>query len=348
MSGFELDAEARGAVDVAVGMAASMGDERCGTEHLLFGVVATADAELSRLIELFALDTARVERAVSVLRQEWCVPLDRPIPDPPFSTRAELALYSKPSTGDPVSVFDMLLGCMADPRSGACSVLRHLGVKPGEVRRLAELGAARLNSAEVEHLVGVLDRRGDRHYGWWGPAVGTGVAKVDLEPGPSVVLATSDSAVLTLESVVAGDDGFGITLVLASTDNWLLPPRWEPIEELIPGLGARHQASPDVVTIDIAYDDGKIITNREPLPRFRRDVPVNGSLTLLGTRQVIEDRRDRRVPEQRVESADWWAWPIPPSGIVSIAVTWAAESIHGAVELDAAAIRGCASALHRD
>jgi len=348
MSGFELETEARGAVEVAVSTAATMGDERCGTEHLLFGLVATAGAEMSKLTELFALDKARVERAVSVLRHEWCVPLDRPMPDPPLSTRAELALYAKPSTGAPVGVFDMLFGCLADPRSGASSVLRHLGVKPGEVRRLAELGAARLSSAEVEQLVGSLDRRSDRHYGWWGPTADTGVAEVDLDPGPSVVLATSESALLTLERVVASDDGFGLTLVLSSTDDWLLPPRWEPSEELIPGFGARHEISPDVVTIDMAYDDGRIISNREPAPRFRRDVPTNGSLALLGTRRVIENRRDRRTPEQRVDSSDWWAWPMPPTGIVTIAVNWAAEAIHGVVELDAGAIRGSAAALHSD
>jgi len=345
MSGFELEAEARVAVDVALSTAATMGDERCGTEHLLFGLVATAGQELGNLTELFVLDKTRVERAVEVLRHEWCVPLDGPVPNPPLSTRAELALYVKPSSGEPANVFDVLLGCLGDPRSGASSVLRHLGVKPGEVRRLAELGAARLSSAEVERLVGALDRRSDHHYGWWGPTADAGVAEVGLDAGPSVVLATSDSAMLTLERVVAGDDGFGITLVLSSTDNWLLPPRWEPAEHLIPGFGSSHEISPDVVTIDMAYDDGTIISNREPEPRFRRDAPTDGSLTLLSTRRVIENRRDRRVPEQRVDSSDWWAWPIPPSGIVTIAVNWGAEAIHGVIELDATAIRGSAEAL---
>jgi len=225
-------------------------------------------------------------------------------------------------------------------------VLRHLGVKPGEVRRLSELGAARLSSVEVEHLVGALDRRSDRHYGWWGPTADTGVAEVGLDCGPAVVLATSDSASLTLERVVACADGFGLTLVMSSTTDWLLPPRWEPSEELIPGLGARHEISPDVVTIDMAYDDGTIISNREPAPRFRRDVPTNGSLALLGTRRVIENRRDRRTSERRVDSSDWWAWPMPPTGIVTIAVNWPAEDIHGVIELDAGAIRGSAAALN--
>jgi len=347
MNGFDLEAGARVAVEVALSTAATMGDERCGTEHLLFGLVATAGPELNNLTELFALDKTRVERAVEVLRHEWCVPLDRPVPDPPLSTRAELALYVKPSSGEPASVFDVLLGCLGDPRSGASSVLRHLGAKPGEVRRLAELGAARLSSAEVERLVGALDRRRDRHYGWWGPTGDAGVADVGIgsESGPSIVLAASDSAMLTLERVVAGGEGFGITLALSSTDNWLLPPRWEPTEHLIPGFGSHHEISPDVVTIDMAYDDGTIISNREPEPRFRRDVPTGGSLALLSTRRVIENRRDRRVPEQRIDSSDWWAWPIPPSGIVTIAVNWSAEAIHGVIELDANSIRGSAEAL---
>ena len=42
MTGLQLDAGARMALDVALGTAGAMGDERCGTEYLLFGAVATA------------------------------------------------------------------------------------------------------------------------------------------------------------------------------------------------------------------------------------------------------------------------------------------------------------------
>lgn len=350
MSSFELEAGARLALDVAKGMATAMGDQRCGTEHLLFGIVATSSPEMVNLTDLFALDKSRVERAVSELRDQWCAPTDRPIPDPPLSTRAELALYVRPAVGDDLSPFDVLLGCLADPRSGASSVLRHLGVRPGEVRRLAELGAARLSSEEVERLVGSLDRRTSRHYGWWGPVAGAdadNLATVDLPQGPSVVLAASKTAVLTLDRVVAGDDGFGVTFMITSTDAWLLPPRWEPGEELIPGFGAHREISPDVVTIDMTFSDGTTLSNRAPEPRFRRDVPRRGSLTLLRTRRVIDNDCDRRVPEQRSDSADWWVWPLPPEGTVSIATNWASESLGGTLEIDAASLTGCSGAVHK-
>jgi len=350
MDGFELEAGTRLALDVAKGTAAAMGDIRCGTEHLLFGIVATSSPDMGNLTELFALDKSRVERAVAELRDRWCNPTDRPIPDPSLSTRAELALYVRPAVGDDVSPFDVLLGCLADPRSGASSVLRHLGVRPGEVRRLAELGAARLSSEEVERLVDSLDRRRTRHYGWWGPVGGAGadsLAAVNLPDGPSVVLAMSKTAVLSLDRVVTGDDGFAITLMLTSTDAWLLPPRWEPAEELIPGFGAQRDISPDVVTIDMTFSDGTVLSNRDPEPRFRRDVPQKGSLTLLRTHRVIDNDCDRRIPEQRSDSADWWVWPLPVDGTVSIAVSWPSESIQGVIDIDAASLRGSAGATRQ-
>ncbi len=345
MSEFELEARARLALDVALGMAAAMGDERCGTEHLLFGLVATSDTEMSNLTDLFVLDKTRVERSVATLRQQWCTPTDQPGAERPLSIRAELALYVRPLTGSALSPFDVLLGTLADPRSGASSVLRSLGVRPGEVRRLAELGAARLTSEEVERLIGTLDRRVANYNGWWGPRSDSQVARVDVESGPTVVLASSNSAELTLNGVVAGEEGFGFTLKITSTDNWLLPPRWEPGEELVPGLGARHEFSPDVVSLDLAYGDGTMLSNREPSRRFRRDCPTDGVLTLLGTRREVEETMDRRVPVQRSDSADWWVWPLPPKGIVTVAVNWPAESIHGVVDLDSSNINNSALAV---
>lgn len=345
MNGFELEAGARLALDVAKGMAAAMGDERCGTEHLLFGIVATSGPDMENLTELFALDKSRVERAVAVLRHEWCVPTEHPCPDPPLSTRAELVLYTGPVSGESLGPFDVLLGCLSDPRSGASSVLRYLGVSLGEVRRLAEIGAARLTIEQVERLVGSLDRRSSRHDGWWGPPDDASVAVVELPDGPSVVLSTSRSAVLTLNRVVAGEEGFGITLMITSTDTWVLPPRWVPGEALIPGFGARPELSPDVVTIDLTYEDDLLLTNRRSAQRFRRDCPTDGSLALLATHRTIENRCDRRIPEQRCDSAEWWAWPLPPKGIVTLSVDWAAESLHGTIDIDASRIHGSAAAV---
>ena len=348
MNEIELEAGARLALDVARGMASATGDERCGTEHLLFGIVATSNAEMESLTDLFVLDKSRVERAVASLREHRCAPVDDPSKELPLSTRAELALYARPSSGDLLGPFDLLLGCLADPRSGASATLRHLGIRPGEIRRLAELGAARLTRAEVQRLVGSLHRRSERHYGWWGPTTSDEVAPVDIPGGPSVVVASSRSAVMMLDSVVAGDDGFGITLTIKSKANWLLPPRWEPTEELIPGFGARHEVSPDVVTVDMVYADGTTLTNRDPRPRFRRDRPAEGSLTLMGTHREISTRRDRRVPDQRSYSAEWWAWPLPTNGLVTLAVRWSAESLRGVLDLDALSIQGSAESVRHD
>lgn len=345
MSELELGSGALLALDVAKGMAAATGDERCGTEHLLFGIVATSNTEMGSLTDLFALDKSRVERAIAVLREQRCLPVVEPLPELPLSTRAELALYGRHSLGDDLGPFDLLLGCLSDPRSGASSVLRHLGIRPGEIRRLAELGAVKLTKAEVQRLVGSLDRRSDRHNGWWGPTTDAGVAPVEIPGGPSVVLAESQSAVLTLDNVVAGNDGFGVTLTVRSKTNWLLPPRWEPAEELVPGFGARHEVSPDVVTIDMVYADGTTLTNREPMPRFRRDRPTKGSLALMGTRREIETRRDRRFPDQRSDTAEWWAWPLPTAGLVTLAVRWGAEALRGVVDIDALSIRGSAESV---
>ena len=88
MSGLRLDAGARMALDVALGTAGAMGDERFGTEYLLFGAVATASGDMAELCELFALDTARLERAIVAIRGHRFEPLDAGHIDPPVSPRA--------------------------------------------------------------------------------------------------------------------------------------------------------------------------------------------------------------------------------------------------------------------
>lgn len=345
MSGFALEADARLALDVAFGTAAAMGDEHCGTEHLLFGIVATSSGDLAELAELFALDNLRVERALAALRAHHCTPGRVDAPDPPLSTRAELALYASPMAGGgPLGAFDLLLAAIADPRSGAATVLRTLGVRIGEVRRLAELGAARLDRDEVEGLIAALDRRNQEHRPWWGPAGDAPVVRIPLGDLEGCVLGRSETAVATLDGVVAGPDGFGLTITLSSCDRWVLPPRWEPDEELVPGLGALARSAPDVVTIDLRYGDA-VASNRTPTQRFRSDRPEHGTLVRLGSRTMVDDRNDRRRPARRAETAEWWVWPLPQSGSVRLCVEWPAEAISGVIDLDAGDIRARADAL---
>ncbi len=348
MTGFQLDAGARLALDVALGTAGAMGDERCGTEYLLFGLAATANGEMAELMELFALDNQRVERAINSMRDDRRVVERDDINDPPLSIRAQIAIHANSKAGgERRSPFDLLVGVLHDPRSGAATVLRHLGVRVDEVRRMAQLGAARLGRKEVDDLIAALDRRTERHLSWWGPAADGPVARVPLPNGRALVVARSDTAVASLEGVVAGPDGFGLTVALASCDNWLLPPSWEPPESLVPGFGVQHRLEPDVVTVDIRYADGSLLSNRSPEPRWRSDAPSLGTLVKLGTRSLVDDRNDRRVAAHRSETSEWWAWPLPPDGPVTVLLEWRAEALRGSVALDASDIVERASSLRR-
>lgn len=346
MTGLQLDAGARMALDVALGTAGAMGDERCGTEYLLFGAVATASGDMAELCELFALDTARLERAIVAIRGHRFEPVAEGHADPPLSPRAELSLHGKPlSGGERRSSFDLVLGCLGDPRSGAATVLRHLGVRLGEIRRLVELGAARLDSDEVENLIAALDRRDSSHFSWWGPDADASVARVGLPDQRPQLVARSQTAELTLDAVVAGPDGFGLTLTVTSLGSWVLPPVWESIEFLSPGVGAEHRLAPEVITLDLHYPDGTHLSNRQGNHRWRGDMPTPGALVRLGTRRVVEDRNDRRRPVRHVETTEWWAWPLPLDGDVRLDVRWAAEAAEGSVRLDGAAIAGRAADL---
>jgi len=346
VNGFLLDAGARLALDVALGTAGAMGDEHCGTEHLLFGIIATGRGEVAEMAELFALNTLRAERALNHLRSHHCTDAGEGYGDPPLSTRAEIALYSSPmDRSERLSNFDLLVSMLSDSRSGASTMMRNLGVRLGEVRRLAELGAARLDRAEVEGLIAALDRRSTQHEAWWGPAQSAPVARVQLPAARPQLLGRSETAVATLDGVVVGPEGFGLTITITSCDDWMLPPRWEPEEKLLPGLGAVHRSAPDVVTIDLRYGDGQLVSNRLPRARFRSDPPTPGTLVRLGTRSIIDDRNDRRSPARRSETSEWWAWPLPANGPVAVAFEWPAEALGGVIELDGDQISTQADAL---
>ena len=347
MSGVELEPDARLALDVALGTAGATGDEQCGTEHLLFGIVATASGDVADLAELFALDHMRVERGVRALRLHHCHPDNIADEDPPLSTRAQLAVHSKPLSGTAgLTAFDLLVAIMADPRSGAATVLRSLGVRLGEIRRLARLGAARLDRDEVADLIAALDRRTEDHLPWWGPDEGQGgLARVPLGPSSRRLVARSDTAVATLDGVVAGPNGFGITVTITSCDDWMLPPQWEPTEELIPGVGAVHRTSPDVVTLDLRDGAEVVISNREPRPRWRSDEPDPGAMIRLGSRTVVDERNDRRFAARRAETSEWWVWPLPQSDRLELWFEWPAEALQGVIDLDAAEITSRAATL---
>jgi hypothetical protein len=347
MSGFALEPDARLALDVALGTAGATGDEQCGTEHLLFGVVATAHGEVAELGELFALDTMRVERALRALRLHHCHPDHITDEDPPLSPRAQLALDSAALSGAAgLTAFDLLVAVMRDPRSGAATVLRSLGVRLGEIRRLARLGAAKLDEEEVARLIASLDRRTVDHLPWWGPDDDDGgLARVPLGSEGRRLVARSDTAVATLDGLVVGPSGYGLTVTITSCDDWMLPPQWEPAEELIPGVGAVHRTSPDVVSLDLRDGADVVISNREPRSRFRADRPDPGAMVRLATRCVVDDQNDRRAPARRAETSEWWVWPLPQSEHLELWFEWPAEALRGVIDLDAAEITRRAEAL---
>lgn len=347
MSGFVLEPEARLALDVALGTAGASGDEHCGTEHLLFGVIATATGEVAEFGQLFALDTMRVERGLRGLRLHHCHPDNITDEDPPLSRRAQLALTSTPlSKAGGLTTFDMLVAVMHDPRSGAAAVLRSLGVRLGEIRRLARLGAAKLDCGEVDDLMAALDRRTADHFPWWGPDEQDGsLARVSLGPSARRLVARSDTAVATLDGVVVGPNGFGLTVTITSCDDWVLPPQWEPAEEFVVGAGSIHRASPDVVTIDLRDGAEVVISNRGPQPRWRADEPVPGSMVRLGTRSVVDERNDRRTPARRAETSEWWIWPLPRTDRLELWFGWPAEALQGVIDIDASEITSLAEAL---
>jgi hypothetical protein len=334
VNGFLLDAGARMSYDVALGTAAAMGDERCGTEHLLFGVIATSRGDMSELGRVFALDPLRLERAILSLRAGSCTGPERHRGDPPLSERARAALEGPSlSRHQRRSSFDLLVGMLADRGSGAAAVLVQLGVRLSEIKRLAELGAARLGRDEVKDLIAALDRRAVAHQPWWGPEVDARVTRIPLPNGRPVEITRSRSTVATLDGLVAGPDGFGLTLSFSSRRSWVLPPVWEAREELVPGLGAAHRLEPDVVLVQIHFPDGSSVSNRHPAPRWSSQRPP-ASLVRLGQRSSVHTRNDRRIPERRDDTSEWWVWPLPAEGDLVLDLVWPAEAVTGSLRID--------------
>ena len=138
---FGLDDHARLALEVAQHAALANGDAHCGTEYLLYGLVATARGEIVELMELFALNTLRVDRAIERIMEERHASGVFEQGPPTLSLRARAALSTPRLDGKgPTGAFELLHGLLAEDDSGACRVLRSLGVHPDEARRLVAYG----------------------------------------------------------------------------------------------------------------------------------------------------------------------------------------------------------------
>jgi hypothetical protein len=331
----DLDDAARLALDVALGTAAALGDHLCGTEYLLLGIFATARGEMAEVGELFVLDELRIERAIQSVREgNFCgAEYDG---DPPLSPRARAAARTKRHDGTgPTGVFELLAGALADDTSGACDVLRELGVRPDEVRRLAAYGTRHLTKEEAAVLLEMLDRRrADRHRPWWGPAPETELAPFPLDGRQAIEIARSISAVATLDSFHVADAGFSFRLHVESLRPWVLPPALEPPEILIPGSPPSHRVSPDMLRLELVFADGERVDNLTPVERWRAERPSTPILLPLSTHTEITRTNDRRRVEHRVITTDWWVWPLPAPGTIEVRLDWPAEVLSGLTSFD--------------
>lgn len=330
-----LDDAARLALDVALGTAAALGDHECGTEYLLLGLFATARGEMAEVGELFVLDELRIERAIQKTRDgHFCgAEYDG---DPPLSARAIVAARTCRHDGTgPTGAFELLAGALADDDSGACQVLRELGVRPEEVRRLAAYGTRHLTKEEAAVLLEMLDRRRpDLHKPWWGPSEPAGMRPIPIGAGERLELARSKSAVATLEGLGVTADGFQVSLRVESLGPWVLPPALEPPEILLPGRPPTHRVGPEMLRFELVFADGESVSNLQPVERWRPTRPTVPVLVPLSTSSEHRRENDRRCVERRVVVMDWWVWPLPVEGTIEVRLDWPAEVLSGLVAFD--------------
>lgn len=335
MDEFSLDDHARLALEVALHAAQANGDSRCGTEYLLYGLVATARGDLVELIELFALNTLRVDRAIErMLEQRLVTEIDSPRA-PELTERARTALLTPRLDGQgPTGPFELLHGLLLDDTSGACDVLRDLGVNPDEARRLVSYGIRHLTREEIDDLLSTLDRRGGSHRSWWGP---NPTGRISSMSTPLHV-GSSDSARVDLTALGSDGFGLGLTVTIRSLRTWVLPPVFAPEEALIPGHGARYNDGPDFLLLQILLPDGTILDNRSIDERYTNDQPAGPRLIRLGQRDEHINLNDRRQHDQHVITGDWWLWPQPMPGRLEVRVDWPAESLSGSASFDSSNI----------
>ena len=332
---FNLDEAAGLALDVALHAARANGDTYCGTEYILYGLVATARGDLVELTELFTLNTLRIDRSIDRLIEQRRPGLQDMATRPMLSRRSKAALATPriDQTG-PTGCFELLHGLLLEDQSGACSVLRDLGVNPCEARRLVSYGLRHLSREEVDELIATLDRRGQLHQPWWGPNGREQIRPVPLPGRLAIPLADSASARVELTAIGTDGAGFGFTITTRSLCNWVLPPVFVPVEALIPGRGSAPVDGPDFFLLQLTMPDGSVIDNRHVEPRYSAEAPARPRLVRLGQRDETTTLNDRRRHDQHVITSDWWVWPQPGPGALELRVDWPAESITGAASLD--------------
>lgn len=330
---FALDDPARLALDVAHHAALANGDSHCGTEYLLYGLVATARGEIVELMDLFTLNTLRVDRAIErLVSRRGIDPMHAG--SPRLTQRALKALETPRLDGSgSTGTFELLHGVLSDDDSGACSVLRDLGVQPVEARRLVSYGMRHLSKEEVDALLASLDRRGADHRGWWGPDPSRHIVAHESSSTLPITVASSDSARVELTAIGSDGEGLGFTLTVRSLRSWVLPPVFLPEEALIPGQGAQYNNGPDFFLLRVTLPDGTVLDNRVMSDRFTKTTPPNARLQRIGQRDEMVSLNDRRQCDRHIITGDWWLWPLPDDGHFEVHVDWPAEAVSGSVTL---------------
>ncbi|MEO5839275.1 MAG: Clp protease N-terminal domain-containing protein [Acidimicrobiales bacterium] len=346
----DLDDTARRALEVALAAAAAIGDQQCGTEYLLYGLFAGVRGDMAEIAELFVLDALRVERAIQKIREPFTYTSNDYDGDPQLTARALAALHTSRHDGSgPTGVFEILYGVLSDPRSGACAVLRELGVRPEEVHRLAAYGRRHLSKDEAALLLQALDRRDlDRHRPWWGPLPDATLTPCSFGAAASVEVARSVTAVASVADLAANQHGFVITLKVESSRPWVLPPVVDPPEILVPGFAATRRHGPEILRFELVFADGSKVSNMNPIDRWRSERPNGPALVPLSTHWETSRPNDRRGCEHRRVLAQWWIWPLPVPGTVEVRVDWPAEVLSGLAPFDARPLVKAASALQFD
>ncbi len=340
---YALDDHAALALQVARHAALANGDERCGTEYLLYGVVATARGEVAELVELFALNTLRIDRAIEQMMHARGV-TPSPATSPRLSERAQEALLTpRIDHSGPTGIFELLHGALVDEDSGACQVLRQLGVQPHEARRLVSYGLRHLSKEQIDDLLSTLDRRGGGHRAWWGPDPERRLEAVRTPGVVPLPLATSESAEVEISAFGSDEFGFGFTMTVRSLRDWVLPPVFTPEEALVPGFGATYKPGPDFMLISLTMPDGSTLDNRRVIERFEQSRPSEPRLICLGQRDEQVRLNDRRVTGQHVITGDWWVWPQCEVGEIEVEIHWPAEAIEGKAHFDSRVLKASAS-----
>ncbi len=322
---------------VALESAAAIGDDECGTEYLLLGVMTAARGDVAELAELFALDPMRVERGIHNMRaHRFSLEHDGP-GYPPLSPRARRTLITRrPDGSGPTGPFELLHGMLGDDASGACQVLRELGVRPAEMRRLVAYGTRHLSKDQLDELLDSLDRRSELHRPWWGPAPSERLVTLAFGGNDDPLeIAQSNSAAVSIRSLAVAAQGFGFTMVLDSLRPWLLPPVLRPAEVLVPGQQPTVEVGPDTCSVELIFADGSSVANTTPHERWDNVEPKERILVPIGMRSETVSMNDRRSAEQALVTSDWWVWPLPPSGPVEARVEWSSELVQGSAKFDA-------------